>query len=71
MKPALAKAHADVVLARKRLAAVLKAEDDAVVPLVGCRLCKAPKGTPCCKGTWPHGVRTRCHTERRKDADQC
>ena len=70
MRPEVAKAHADLEAAKKRLRQVLQDEARAVVPLVACRLCKAPVGHPCAKGLWPHGKKTRPHAERRRDADR-
>jgi hypothetical protein len=70
MRPGLAKANAAVERASKRLAQAYHEQDKAVVSLVACRLCKAPVGKRCHKGTWPHGVDTRSHTERRTDADR-
>lgn len=70
MRPEVAKASAAVDRASKRLAQALREQDEVVVKLVACRLCKAPVGKRCHKGTWPHGTPTRSHTERRKDADR-
>jgi len=70
MRPEVAKANAAVKRASLRLAQVLREQDDVVVAIAPCSLCKAPVGKRCHKGTWPHGVQTRSHTERRKAADR-
>jgi hypothetical protein len=56
-----------VARARRRLVRAVRDETEACVPRVACRLCKAPKGEPCTKGT--SGKKTRSHAERRRDAE--
>lgn len=71
MRPEVAEANRAVERASARLNQALRDQDKVVVGLVPCRLCKAPVGKRCHKGTWPHGTPTRSHTERRKDAEGC
>lgn len=44
------------------------ADDARVVAACACKLCGAPKGRRCQKGTWGHGPSRDAHAERRRDA---
>lgn len=66
MRPELEKAHLSLYEAKKQLREALAQEAKAVIALVGCRGCQAPKGRGCHK---PSGQPTRPHAERRKDAE--